>query len=154
MKLHFKILFIFSFTVFSAKQVVAQKMLSVDEAIAAALNNNYDILLLKNDSTSYALDNSYKNAAFLPRLNATTGILFNNNNQKQKLSDGSTKQQKNVRSNNINASVGLNWTVFDGFDGYSQSAKRKACDVHQDARHGRLYGTTAGRNRRSCRRYF
>ncbi len=115
MKLRFKILFIFSFAFFSTQLALAQKMLPVDEAIATALNNNYDILLLKNDSTSFALNNSYKNAAFLPRLNATTGVLFNDNNQKQKLSDGSTKQQKNVRSNNISASVGLNWTVFDGF---------------------------------------
>jgi outer membrane protein TolC len=115
MKSILKILFFFLLINAASQYVVAQKMLTVDDAIAAALKANYDILLLKNDSTSYALDNSYKNAAFLPRFNATTGVLFNDNNQKQKLADGSTKNQKNVRSNNINASIGLNWTVFDGF---------------------------------------
>ena len=76
------LIFVFSQT------TTAQKKLTVEEAIANALKNNYDILLLKNDSTSFALDNSYAKAAFLPRVNANTGILFNNNNQKQKLADG------------------------------------------------------------------
>lgn len=114
MKHRFKIILAFFPALFFTTTVCAQQTLTVDEAIAAALKNNYDILLLKNDSTSFALDNFYKNAALLPRLNGTTGLLFNNNNQKQKLSDGTSKQQKGVRSNNINASVALNWTVFDG----------------------------------------
>src|SRR4029078_13022308 len=54
-------------------------------------------------------------AAFLPRLNATTGVLFNNNNQKQRLADGTVKQQSGIRSDNITSSIALNWTVFDGF---------------------------------------
>jgi outer membrane protein TolC len=97
-----------------AQKITAQKMLTVEEAIANALANNYDIQLLKNDSTAFAIDNSYAKAAFLPRLNASTGILFNNNNQKQRLADGSVKQQSGIRSDNITSSVALNWTVFDG----------------------------------------
>jgi outer membrane protein len=98
-----------------AQQIFAQNFLTVEEAIANALANNYDIRLLKNDSTAFAMDNSYAKFAFLPRLNANTGILFNNNNQKQRLSDGSIKQQSGIRSDNITSSVALNWTVFDGF---------------------------------------
>lgn len=93
----------------------AQNMLSVEQAIAATIENNYDIRLLRNDSSSYALDQSYARAAFLPRVNATTGLVFNNNNQKQEFSDGTKRQSNGIRSNNINASVQLNWTVFDGF---------------------------------------
>lgn len=52
---------------------------------------------------------------FLPRFNASSAVLFNNNNQKQKLADGSERKQNGIRSNNINASVNMNWTVFDGF---------------------------------------
>jgi outer membrane protein TolC len=94
--------------------IAAQKTMTVEDAVAAALKNNYDILLLRNDSTAYALDNSYAKAAFLPRLNASTGLVFNNNNQKQRLSDGSTKQSKGIRSSNLSASLNLNWTLFDG----------------------------------------
>lgn len=109
-----KLLIILSFALFSFT-VCAQQILTVEEAVAAALQNNYDIQLLRNDSAVYALNNSYAKSAFLPRLNATTGLLFNNNNQRQKLADGSKRKANNVRSNNINAAVNLNWLVFDGF---------------------------------------
>lgn len=92
----------------------AQPMLSVEEAIATALKNNYDIQLAKNDSIIAALDYSYKNAAFFPRLNANTGIVFNNNDQYQKFNDGTIRERKGVRSDNLTASLGLNWTLFDG----------------------------------------
>ena len=49
------------------------------------------------------------------RVNATTGLVFNNNNQKQKLADGTKRQSSGIRSNNLSGSVQLNWTVFDGF---------------------------------------
>jgi len=99
---------------FAAPKIFAQKNLTVDEAIATALKNNYDIELARNDSASYALDNSYAKAAFLPRLNATTGLVFNNNNQLQKFSDGTERGRNGIRSNNFVTSVLLNWTLFDG----------------------------------------
>ena len=108
------LIFIIPIFILMNQQLIAQKALSVQEAIAAALKNNYDIQLLRNDSTSFAIDNRYARAAFLPRINASTGIVFNNNNQKQKLSDGSTKESNSIRSDNITAAVSLNWTVFDG----------------------------------------
>jgi outer membrane protein TolC len=110
-----KVVFIILTTcLFSITKLPAQKLLTEQEAVAAALKNNYDILLLKNDSTAFAIDNSYAKYAFYPRLNGNTGIVFNNNNQKQKLPDGSIRQKGGIRSDNITASVALNWTVFDG----------------------------------------
>ena len=92
----------------------SQQKLTVEEAVAAAIENNYDIQLLRNDSGVAALNNSYAYAALLPRLNATTGLIFNNNNTRQRLADGSERKQGGIRSNNIAASVNLNWTIFDG----------------------------------------
>ena len=115
MKSCFKITFLFFLVLFSRQTVHAQKNLSVEEAIAATLKNNFDIQLLRNDSSSYALDNSYAKAAFLPRVNATTGFVFNNNNQKQSFSDGTKRQSKGIQSNSLTGSVQLNWTLFDGF---------------------------------------
>lgn len=96
------------------RQVMAQEKLTVEQAIATALQNNFDIQLLRNDSASFALDKSYANAAFLPRVNATGGLVFNNNNQKQRLADGSKRESKAIRSNTLSGSVQLNWTLFDG----------------------------------------
>ncbi|MGB4843697.1 MAG: TolC family protein [Ferruginibacter sp.] len=93
----------------------AQNKLTVEQAITATIENNYDIQLLRNDSASYALDKSYARAAFLPRINATTGLVYNNNNQKQKFNDGTKRESNGVRSSNLTGSVQLNWTIFDGF---------------------------------------
>ena len=113
MKNFFKSLFIFFFI--SAQQLHAQDILTLEQAVAAALKNNYDILLLKNDSAVYALNNSYAYAAFLPRINATTGLVFNNNSLNQKLADGSQKKRSGLRSDNLAAAINLNWVIFDGF---------------------------------------
>ncbi|MEO6613422.1 MAG: TolC family protein [Chitinophagaceae bacterium] len=93
----------------------AQRVLPLEEAIATALRNNYDILLSKNDSLSAAIDYSYRNAGFIPRLNANAGTTWNNNNTKQILADGTKRQSNGLKSNNITAQLALNWTLFDGF---------------------------------------
>lgn len=92
----------------------AQRPLTLDEAIATSLANNYDIQLSRNDSSLAALDYAFSNYAFYPRLNASGGINFNNNNQKQVLADGSKRESNGIKSNTSNASLNLNWTLFDG----------------------------------------
>ncbi len=52
---------------------------------------------------------------FYPALNASTGLVYNNNNQLQKFSDGTTRERNGIRSNNLAGAVQLNWTLFDGF---------------------------------------
>ena len=92
----------------------AQRLLSQEEAIATALKQNFDILLSKNDSTVAAINYSFRNALFLPRINANLGTNWNNNNQKQKFADGTQRQLNDIRSNNYSAAVQLNWVLFDG----------------------------------------
>ena len=93
--------------------VHSQRVLTIEEAIGTALKNNYDILLVKNDAQSAALDFSYAYAAFLPQVNGTAGKVWNDNNQKQNFIDG-RKRSANVNSSNVSATVNLNWTLFDG----------------------------------------
>jgi outer membrane protein TolC len=106
----------FSFLFFILIPVLASsqnKLLTVEEAIASALQNNYDIMLSKNDSSVSALDYSFRYGAFLPRLTGNFGITWNDNQQKQEFNTGVVKKGS-VKSNNFSTSVNLNWTLFDG----------------------------------------
>src|SRR4026208_245166 len=97
---------------FISSECRSQKLLTLEEAIAATLHNNYDILLAKNDSMVAAIDYSYRNAALFPRLNGNLGTTWTNNDTKQILSDGTKRESKGLRSNNITAQLALNWTLF------------------------------------------
>lgn len=90
-----------------------EKLLTIEDAIGTAVKNNYDILLVKNDAQSAAVDYSYAYAAFLPIIQGEAGRVWNDNNQRQNFQDG-RKRSANVNSNNLTANVNLDWTLFDG----------------------------------------
>lgn len=128
MKNRFTITILYFFILLSQLPAAAQNKsgsyrITVEQAIAATLENNFDIQLLRNDSISYTLDKSYARAAFLPRVNATTGLVYNNNNQKQRLADGTKRESNGVRSSNLTGSVQLNWTLFDGLKMFATKDK-------------------------------
>lgn len=100
----------------------AQEVLTLEEAIATALKNNYDIQLAKNDSMVAALDYSYRDAIFLPRLNATGSNVWNRNKQNQEFSTG-TKREGKVKTTSLVGSVNLNWTLFDGLKMFATREK-------------------------------
>ena len=54
----------------------AQELLSLEDAVKIALENNYDIKIAKNNSKIDATNNNLANARMLPSLNAN----FTNNN--------------------------------------------------------------------------
>lgn len=111
-----KIIYYFlpSFLIFITSALSAQKILTIEEAIGNALEKNYDISLSRNDSAIAAIDYSYRNAAFVPRLNANVGEVWNNNAQKQTLADGTKRESSGLKSNNFTSQLALNWTLFDG----------------------------------------
>jgi outer membrane protein len=110
-----RFLFLLIIAIAGGKAVAQQDSLTVEQAVAYALRNNYDIQLSKQDSALAALNYLYRNAAFYPRLNGNGTYLTNVNNQRQTLADGSEKERSGIRSNNLTAAISLNWTVFDGF---------------------------------------
>jgi outer membrane protein TolC len=105
------------FALFTAIVITApaQDSLTVEQAVGYALRNNYDILLARQDSAVAAIDYSYRNAAFYPRINATGSTLFSSNNQRIQLADGTERVRKGIRQDNLAGAINLNWTLFDGF---------------------------------------
>nr|WP_091430312.1 TolC family protein [Flavobacterium degerlachei] len=93
----------------------AQQVLSLEEAVKIALENNYEIKIAKNDLKISQTNVAAGNAGMLPK--ATASVSQNNNlqNLSQTRSDGSTTSLDNAKSNSLNYGVGLDWTIFDGF---------------------------------------
>src|SRR5215203_3814419 len=106
-------LFILS-SIFCLGAAAQVKLLTIEEAVATSLANNYDIQLSRNDSSLAALDYAFSNFIFYPRLNANGAYTFNNNNQKQVLADGTKRESTGIKANSATASLNLNWTLFDG----------------------------------------
>lgn len=110
MKFYISILFVL-FTVVCS----AQELLTAEQAVAIALQNNYDIKLATNDLKIDEQNVSLANAGLLPNL---SGTLNQNNaiqNSRQVRTDGTVQELNNAKNNSLNYGVNLGWTVFDGF---------------------------------------
>lgn len=103
--------------------VRAQQMITLQEAIAAGLRSNYDILLVSNDSAAAATDQRYIYGAFLPNINATAGTLWTTSAQKQKYDTRDDVEGTGIKTGNINAALNLNWTLFDGLKMFATKQK-------------------------------
>lgn len=112
----YKIIFLFIIG-FSAQ---AQELLSLEDAVKIALENNYDIKIAENNSKIDATNNNLANAGMLPSLNAN---FTNNNSQidtKQTQADGSERELDNAKNMNLTYGVGLDWTIFDGLSMFAR----------------------------------
>ncbi len=97
----------------------AQQALSLAEAVETGLENNFDIIIRRNDARIAANDNTIGNAGFLPfvGLNATQNNTFTDTYQETTITSDSVRIRDidNARAMTLNAGVQLNWTLFDGF---------------------------------------
>lgn len=93
----------------------AQSLLTLEDAIAITLENNFDIRIAKNDLQIDQENVSIGNAGMLPRVN---GTITNNNtvlNIDQTFANGNEVEIDGAKNLNLNFGVGLEWTIFDGF---------------------------------------
>ncbi len=91
-------------------QLNAQKILTKKEALQIALENNYGIKLANNNIDIAKNNSSIYNSKMLPTITTNAGANYTINNQE-------IEQQAKltgVETKNYNASVNLNYTIFDG----------------------------------------
>lgn len=129
-KLFFKslLLFFFCFAIGNA-----QEILTLENAVKIALENNYEIKIadnnLKMDKTNVAIGN----AGMIPSVSATASDNKSIQNTSQTRSDGTTVDLKNAENNNLNYGVGLDWTIFDGLKMFAQYDQLKELQNMGDA---------------------
>jgi len=110
-----KVILILSLIIIFPLITFAQNVLTVDEAVSIALKNNYDILVAHNDASIDKVNNTPGNAGMLPNVSITGSDSYSpGSNIEQKLPGGISSSISDSKSNIINATAGLNWTLFDG----------------------------------------
>jgi outer membrane protein TolC len=112
-KMHIKynILLLIAFLSISVK---AQEVLTVSEAIELALENNYGIKIASNNNRIAGNNTSVLNSGYLPTLTGNAGATYNLDNTEAEFSDGRVTNLDGAESSRYNASLNLNYTLFDG----------------------------------------
>jgi outer membrane protein len=121
-----KLSILYSIIFFGFAQMQAQQVLTLEEAVKMALENNYEIRISKNDLNIDKTNLTIGNAGMLPALSAN--VIDNNSiqNTTQTRSDGTTNELDNAKNNSLTYGVGLDWTVFDGFKMFARYDQLKA----------------------------
>jgi len=94
--------------------IQAQEVLTIEEAMKIALENNFEIKIAKNNTKISETNVTIGNAGMLPT--ATASVVDNNSitNSTQVRQDGTSTSLDNAKNNNLTYGVSLGWTVFDG----------------------------------------
>ena len=108
------IVFPIAFFLLGIIQLHAQSVLTLEDAVKIALENNYAIKIATNTVTIQKTNVALGNAGILPTI--TANVLDNNSiqNSSQTRQDGTQTKLDNAKNNNLTYGVGLDWTVFDG----------------------------------------
>lgn len=99
---------------FCTAKISAQEVLTIEDAMKIALENNFEIKIAKNSLKISETNVTVGNAGMLPR--ATASVTDNNSvtNSSQTRQDGTTTSLRNAKNNSLAYGVSLGWTVFDG----------------------------------------
>ncbi|RAV31068.1 TolC family protein [Sinomicrobium soli] len=111
----------------------AQEVLTPQDALTIALENNYDIRLADNAYKADQLGVSAGMAGMLPGVD----LVLNKNNSIQDLeqlrSDGTEQSSSDAKNNNLTYGVALDWTIFDGLAMFARYDKLKEMEKLGDA---------------------
>lgn len=111
----------------------AQEVLTIEEAMKIALENNFEIKIAKNNSRINETNVTLGNAGILPTATAT--VIDNNSvqNSSQTRQDGTSISLDNAKNNSLNYGISLDWTVFDGMKMFAKLDQLKELQKLGDA---------------------
>ncbi len=111
----------------------AQELLTLEDAIKIALENNYEIKIAKNDLKIDETNSTAGNAGMLPTV--TASVVNNNSilNTTQTQASGDVRTLDNARNLNLTYGVGLDWTIFDGMRMFARREQLKVLQQQGEA---------------------
>lgn len=113
-------------------KLMAQDVLTVDQAVQIALKNNYDIKIATNELNVDKVNNSVGNAGMLPQVDASLTKNNSIQNSKQTQSNGDVRQLDNAKNNRLEYGVNLGWTIFDGLRMFARYDQLKELEKQGD----------------------
>lgn len=100
--------------------LTAQELLTAEEAVKIALENNYQIRIASNELEIDRASATMGNAGMLPTVGASATSNNSIQNTSQVRAGGERVKQDNARNNSLNYGVALDWTIFDGFSMFAR----------------------------------
>ena len=94
--------------------IKGQEILSLEEALSIGLEQNYSILIVKEELKISGLDNQLGNAGFMPTLDIDGRYSETNENTELNFADGTSVNRDRALSTNLNVGLQARWIVFDG----------------------------------------
>lgn len=107
----------------------AQEVLTAEEAVRIAVEQNYGIRIARLDARGAELLNTPGNAGMLPTIDAVGQYSIDNSSTKQTFFSGETRETDNADQRVLDAAVQLNWTVFDGLAMFAAKDRLEALEL-------------------------
>lgn len=103
-----------SIVLMSQMSLFAQELITPEKAVSLALENNYGIKLVNADVEVANNNANILNSGYLPTITGNAGATYNLDNTEADFTDGRVTVLNGAESSRYNASVDLNYTLFDG----------------------------------------
>jgi outer membrane protein TolC len=94
--------------------IQAQNVLTKEQAIAFALENNFGIKIAKNNLKIANNDKGVLNTGYLPTVSSTAAATFNRDDTDVEFLNGDVTSLNGAKSSRYNARLNVNYTLFDG----------------------------------------
>jgi len=117
-KQNIKLYSLFAWCVATFQLVVAQELITTDEAVELALEHNYGIKIANNAVKVAENNSNVLNSGYLPTVTGNAGASLDVQNTEGQLANGETRVAEGAETRRYNASVNLNYTLFDGLGRY------------------------------------
>ncbi|SFN53627.1 TolC family protein [Salegentibacter flavus] len=109
-----------------------KEIITKEEAIARALENNFGIKIARNQVEIAENNQGILNSGYLPRLRGQAGAGYDLNDRLTEPEDRENVDQKGIESNRYNASINVDYTLFDGLGRlYNYKSLKEQYDLSQ-----------------------
>ncbi|MFN4762496.1 TolC family protein [Gillisia sp. Q332] len=110
--IHKSLLFLFLF--YLGGSFAQTRIISKEEAIVKTLENNYGIKISQNNVEIADNNQDILNSGYLPSITGVAGANYNIEDINATLQGGDERDVEGAKTNRYNASINLNYTLFDG----------------------------------------